>query len=275
MSLPLELIDRILGHLSDDSESLKAMSLVSKAWVSWCQARLFKSIRLTPYNHDRFKIVSQEIDGPASHTRTLTLEENRFVHWINPQYPYFPLSNLASFTHVRSLSFIQWDTTRFRGPSLENHFGHFGKSLRSLSLQFCTFDPVTLFDFFSLLPNVDDLELACYSRDPTVPHTIPDVPEVTPNFCGTLSLGNLTSVHLHKALATFPLRFSTIRIKDFGYDHFYEQDAHQPLFTSCRDTLVTLLLVVNNSGVMRICSGLLHSVLTTPIFQICPSQTSH
>ena len=135
MSLPPELIDRILKSLRDDPKSLAATSLVSKAWISWSRAYLFESVHLRPANLQHWlKDVSQDIDGPASHTRALTLEEYRIIPWINPQCLDFPLSNLASFCDVKSLSLIQWNATLFYGTSLEPYFGHFGKSLRTLSL---------------------------------------------------------------------------------------------------------------------------------------------
>lgn len=239
MSLPPELINRILSHLNDDSASLKAMSLVSKAWASWCQAHLFKSVHLTPpILRDWLKDVSLDVGGPGSHTRTLTLEEYRLIPWINPHFLDFPLSTLTSFTGVRSLSFLQWNATLFNGASPEPYFGHFGKSLRALSLRFCTLDPVTLFDFLSLLPKVEDLEIVYPLPPPVAFDIIPDVPKASPSFCGTLSLVELGSGLLFlKALATLPLRFSTIRIKGCV---FYEPDAYQRLLSSCRGTMTTL-----------------------------------
>lgn len=216
------------------------MSLVSKAWASWCQAHLFKSVHLAPPTLQYWlKDVSLEVGGPASHTRALILEEFSLIPWINPHFLDFPLSNLTAFSNVKSLSFIQWNATLFHGSSLEPYFGHFGKSLRALSLRFGLIHPVILFDLLSLLPQVEDLEIAHLSQTWVTPDTIPGVPEVTPNFHGTLSLADLSSSGqlLLKALATLPLHFSTIRIKSCP---FYEPEAYQMLMTSCRDTLVTL-----------------------------------
>jgi hypothetical protein len=254
MSLPPELINRVLKHLSDDSESLRALSLVSKAWASWCQAHLFKTVHLTPpILRHWLKDVSTEADGPASHTRTLTLEEYRLIPWINPHFLDFPLPNLASFSDVRSLSFINWNATLFNGASPEPYFGHFGKSLRILSLRFCMLDPVILFDFLSLLPKLEDLEITYPCPPPVPPDTIPDVPDLTPSFCGTLSLTNYTSEYiLLKALATLPLHFSTIRIKGCA---FYEPDAYQMLLNSCRDTLVALRFEESYRGALLLFPG--------------------
>ena len=239
MSLPPELIDRIVKSLSGDTQSLKATSLVSKAWTSWSHAYLFQSVHMKPTNLQHWlKNLSPDDNGPASYTRTLTLEEYRLLPWINPQYLDFPLSNLAMFRDIRSLTLLQWNATLFNGASPEPYFGHFGKSLRALSLRFCTLDPAILFDFLSLLPNVQDLEIAyLYPRSGTV-DTIPNVPEVTPNFCGTLSLADLASEHLIlNALATLPLHFTTISIQGCT---FHEPDAYQMLLACCRDTLVAL-----------------------------------
>jgi hypothetical protein len=263
MSLPPELISRILGHLGDDFQSLKALSLVSKAWTSWCQARLFEFVHLTPSNIQRWlKDDPKGADGPASYTRTLALHEYRLVPWINPQHLGLPSSsNLVSFSNVKSLSFIQWNATLFNASSPGPYFGHFGKSLRTLSLQFCTFEPVVLFDLLSVLPNVEDLEITHLSPF-SAPYTTPDVPEVSPSFRGTLSLAGSNSKHsIIGALAALPLRFSTIRMNDCT---FYEPDTYQTLLTSCRDTLVTLRFEKSYRGASRVCPGLLWPALTPP-----------
>jgi len=252
MTFPPELIDRILKYLRDDPQSLSAASLVSTAWASWGQAYLFESVHLAPPNLQRWvENVSPDVDGPASYTRTLTLEEYRLSPWINPQSSDFPLSNLTSFSNVRSLTLIQWNATLFNGGSSEPHFGHFGKSLGALSLRFCTLEPATLFNFFSLLPNVQDLEIACPSPHSGSFDTAPDVPEVTPSFHGTLSLADLNSDHpVLKAVAALPLHFTTISIRGCT---FYEPEAYQMLLTGCRHTLVTLRFEGSYRGVLGNC----------------------
>ena len=273
MTFPPELIDRILKHLRDDPQSLSAAALVSKAWASWGQAHLFESVHLSPVNLRRWvENVPPYVDGPASHTRALTLEEYRLIPWINPQSPDFPLSDLASFSNVRSLSLIQWNTTLFNGASPEPYLGHFGKSLRTLSLRFCTLDAATLFNFFSLLPNVQDLEIACPSPASDSPDTVPDIPDVTPSFHGTLLLTDLNYNHLIiKAVAALPLHFTTINIQGCT---FYEPEAYQLLLTSCQDTLVTLRFGGSYRGALGNCLGFIQPVLTFPHLQIGPFQTS-
>jgi len=230
-----------------------ATSLASKAWTTWSQAHLFESVHLKPANLRRWawlKDASQDVDGPASYTRALTLEEYRLLPWINPQYLDFPLSNLASFRDVRSLSLVQWNATLFNGASPEPYFSHFGNSLRALSLRFCTLDPATLFGFLSLLPNVQDLEIAYLFPHSASLGTIPDVPKVTPSFCGTLSLADLAPGHLIlKALAALPLHFTAISIQGCT---FQEPSTYQMLLTSCRDTLVALRFEKSYRGVLGI-----------------------
>ncbi|KAJ6551399.1 hypothetical protein B0H19DRAFT_1157486 [Mycena capillaripes] len=50
MSLPQELIDEILEHLAEDYKSLKACSLVSRAWVLRSRSNLFETCTLLPRN---------------------------------------------------------------------------------------------------------------------------------------------------------------------------------------------------------------------------------
>ncbi|PPQ65154.1 hypothetical protein CVT24_011049 [Panaeolus cyanescens] len=62
--VPMELIDLIIGHLRDDSQSfvtdLKACSLVARSWVPVCRAYLFKEVHIVssaiePHSMDRYK----------------------------------------------------------------------------------------------------------------------------------------------------------------------------------------------------------------------------
>jgi len=105
----------------------------------------------------------------------------------------FPPLKLGLVSNVRSLFLLLSNITLFNDASPELHFSHFGKSLRALSLRYRALDPTVLFDFLSLLPNVRDLEIASHYPHTTALDTIPDVPKVTPSFCGTLPLANFHS----------------------------------------------------------------------------------
>ena len=260
MVLPPELIDRVLQSLRDDRQSLLATSLVSRGWASWSQAYLFESIHLTPRNLQRWlENVSPDVNGPASHTRTLTLEEGHHRPWINPLNLDFPPSNLASFSGVRSLTLFLWDATLFNGASPEPYFGHFGKSLRTLSLQSCALGPGILFGLLSLLPDLQDLEITYLFPYSDEPDTTPDVPEITPSFRGTLSLADLDSEDpVLRAIVALPLCFTTINIRSCT---FYNPDAYQTLLTSCRDTLVTLRFWGDPRGVSGILAKFTQSSL--------------
>jgi hypothetical protein len=215
-----------------------------------------------------------EVGGPGSHTRTLILDEYVLELWIDPNFhfPGLPLSTLASFTYVRSLTFFEWKPPLFNGASLEPYFGHFGKSLRALSPQMCTLDPATLFDLLSLLPKVEDLEISYPLPSSPAPDIIPDIPAVTPSFCGALLVvdpgeGSL----LLKALATLPLHFSIVRIYGGAY---HDPEPCQMLLTSCRDTMVTIIFWPSFRGALRHCPGLNQSV-HFPNFPLHPSQIYH
>ncbi|KAF9779606.1 hypothetical protein BJ322DRAFT_1113406 [Thelephora terrestris] len=159
------------------------------------------------------------------------------MSWIDPEFLYFPLSNLKTFSDVRSLSFIRWDAILFRGASLEPYFGHFGKSLRAVSLQSCDLDAAILFNLLSFLPNVDDIEIERPLPCTKEPDIILDARKVTPNFRGTLSLTDFSStVPILEAITTLPLHFSTIRIKGCSSK---ELSAYQLLLACCVDTLIT------------------------------------
>jgi hypothetical protein len=44
---PQELVDEIIDYLGEDSDALKACSLVCQAWVSRCRSHLFETCTLT------------------------------------------------------------------------------------------------------------------------------------------------------------------------------------------------------------------------------------
>ena len=157
MPFPPELIDRILKSLRYDRQSLTATSLVSKAWTSWSggQAYIFKTVHLIPEELPYWlKSIPPDANGPTSHTRKLMLEGFPGSPRAVPRNPDFLHLDLALFRGVMSLALVQWNATPLDGALPEPYFGHFGKSSRALSLQFCTLDPATLFDLFSLLPNI-------------------------------------------------------------------------------------------------------------------------
>lgn len=213
MSLPLQLIDRILKSLHDDPKSLPATSLVSKDWTNWGQAYLFESVHLTLANLQCWlKNTPLDVDGPASHTCTLALEGMHIRPWVKSRNSDFLLSNLASFRYVGSLVLVQWDVTN--DALVESYFDRFGKSLGALSLVILhvrSSDPLR-----SLIP---------LSKPPTpgnrIPfppphslHTMSDIPEVIPSFCGMLSLTDLYSNDpIFKAVAILPVYFTTISIQ--------------------------------------------------------------
>ena len=76
-SIPQEIVDEILGHLSTDPGSrlsLQACTLVSKSWVPSCRQHLFHTILFTPENIARWvKTFPVPEESPAHLVRDLRL----------------------------------------------------------------------------------------------------------------------------------------------------------------------------------------------------------
>jgi hypothetical protein len=86
-NLPQELIAAIADHIQDDKESLKAFSLVCKAWTYPARDHLFASLTISNV-HDLKKIKAANITSTYTpflrHLRLIDLYRNTFWHEVIP-----------------------------------------------------------------------------------------------------------------------------------------------------------------------------------------------
>ena len=145
MSLPPELVDKILTHLQHDKRALRTCSLVAKSWAYPSQKLLFASIYLTP------KIYERRLENASS----MSTEVLRHAHTLTCRQ-FFPY-NFPSGDYLKSLHRLQHLTLGNMGHIVSippDLFLGFPETLSSLSLDWVlipwsTF--VGLIDYFTHL----------------------------------------------------------------------------------------------------------------------------
>ncbi|KAJ6493188.1 hypothetical protein C8R45DRAFT_1212621 [Mycena sanguinolenta] len=71
--LPQELVDKIVGEVKDDEDSLRTCALISPAFVPSTRQHLFASVRLLGHNLHPFQALIDSSPFVASHVRRLTI----------------------------------------------------------------------------------------------------------------------------------------------------------------------------------------------------------
>jgi hypothetical protein len=172
MRLPVELVDEILSHLpSDDKQSLRKYSLVSKLWLQPSRRLLFVHIVLHAGNYQSWlKNISPTNAGLLHHIRSLTLSlRTPYIHggiFILRDY-------LPSLCQLQALTLSNTDIE----PVIPEHldlFSAFQHTLSSLTLMQVSITWsafVTLVGFFPGLRNFCLRRLSFEVDDRPVPQT--------------------------------------------------------------------------------------------------------
>jgi len=163
MRLPVETIDKILGHLpSYDEKSLRSCSLVAKSWLGPSQRRLFVSAFISPETYQSWlDNISPRNTGLLRHLRSLVYVAPRSEH--NLSHPPFQIDNdlrdyLPSFCQLQDLTLSSLDIRPIT-PAYTELFFAFQHTLSSLSLVCVS---TTLNAFATLVgyfPNLRNLEI--------------------------------------------------------------------------------------------------------------------
>jgi len=234
-SLPYELVETIIADFIHDILTLKACSLTCYSWY----------IAAIPHLHHTFVFKGVDRSGlkPLSMRHALgllpfskdlrVLQPPSQPRWFLPQsFNRRDSRYFFAFTNVQSLTVQHLDLHKFI-PGLERHFGHFSPTLRSITLEAPSCTRRQLSHFFSLFPNLDDIEI----RSPDIKVGVPDnalPPFSTPKLRGQLTLSSFTAVDAWEDLiASCGLRFRSI--------HLYPVSKCAPvLLVACAETLETL-----------------------------------
>ena len=232
--LPYEIVEMIVAHIAHDLDSLKPFSLTCRSWY----------IAAVPHLHYTLTLTRRGKLEPLSELHRLDLtpliRKLRVVQWHDKRFAPQAFSRLdlryfTAFANVQTLSLKRLDISRCI-PVIERYFGQFSPTLRSIALfePFCT--PRQLSHFFSLFPNLEDIEICGPPSPPN--EIIPGaelIPFSTPKLRGRLVIYGYNSVETWTRLITVGggLRFH--------YMELYRVGGCAPvLFEACTETLETL-----------------------------------
>jgi len=250
--LPPELVDDILGYLSDDLPTLKACSLTCKVMV--CSARplirnwlflastqngrssprsLKSLLKRSRRRCDIFeRLGATHRQGLLRYTQHLVIRMGCLPHTPRPLQPYVPY--LRTIEDIQTLTVEALDIPAFM-PAFDECFGTFAKSLRGLDIGHTWDSESQLLWFISNFPSLEDLSIRSRYIVRSYPGISPPVPRTTPPFRGHLKLSHVMgSPSFCEALAEFPggLNFTSLELTGC------EEPA--AIITACRLTLRTI-----------------------------------
>jgi len=231
-----------IAYLIHDIQALKACSLTCYSWY----------IVAVPHLHHTFVFRGIDRAGlkPLSAWHALGLlplvkdlripQSTSQPRWFLPQSLDRRYSrHFFAFTNVQNLTIQNLDIRSFI-PRLERHFRHFSPTLRSLTLEAPRCTSRQLSHFFSLFPNLDNIEVRAFVFDGTGSPDHGLVPFSTPKLQGQLTLSVFYGVETWEDLvASCGLRFRSI--------HLHPVSNLAPvLLAACAGTLETLRIEPSN-----------------------------
>ena len=223
-SLPPEILDLIVDHLSNDPTTLKTCCVVSKSWVPRTRKHLFAHVEFhaskfhMEFWKSAFPVPS---NSPARHARSLSISGIPFA---TPAY--VGVNDwIRSFRNVVHLSLERQDQA-----SLVPFYG-LSPTVRSLRLTYTTPE---IFDFVCSFPLLEDLSLAGLHPDSYAGGW--SIPPTSPKLTGSLDLKLFGSAGpAIRRLMALPdgLHFSKITVLSFNED----AESVTELVSRCSDTL--------------------------------------
>jgi len=230
--LPPELVDDILGYLSDDIPTLKACSLTCKVmvcsarplirnWLFLASTRKGKSgprslkslLKRSKGRCDIFeRLGATHRQGLLRYTQHLVIRMGCLPHTPRPLQPYVPY--LRTIDNIQTLTVEALDIPAFM-PAFDECFGTFAKSLRSLDIGHNWDSEGQLLWFISNFPSLEDLSIRSRYIVRSYPGTSPPTPRTSPPFGGHLKLSHVMgSPSFCEALAKFPggLNFTSLEL---------------------------------------------------------------
>jgi len=162
--LPQELIDNIFDHIRAwDNCTLGACSLVCKRWSARSRKRLFTQLKLSSEADlerwcDR---VRPGPSGPCLFVEDLSLLDTHLSmsmplepSWIQPSILSKAAPHLQSFSGLRALRIVGWDTVALPTSLMLHHFGPLLENVTRLTLERMYIHPSALVTFVSHFPRL-------------------------------------------------------------------------------------------------------------------------
>ena len=232
--LPQELLDEIIGHLADDSASLRLCLMAARAFVPSCRRHLFRRVVFRPHNLPTWKTTfPNPAISPAAYTREMRIH-------LAPDGPTQLAEYMPYFSNVREMTLI--------GGRCENgdwipSIGALPTSVRSLTMKFASITNAQVLEIMDQLPNLDDLSL-CAFKGTGLSAEAGEI--LRGRFRGKLDLLLVEDFHagIVRSLLKAPegLGFKSIRALCNTEDDF---TVYVDLVASCRDALTNLDISVS------------------------------
>jgi hypothetical protein len=159
---PQEVVEEIIdwvgvGSVGQRDPHLGSCSLVAGNWVRRSQQHLFYSVELasTTDISNWITNIRPGVGGVSGHVKKLWLN----VNWDQWSRRFPSVEHLKSFTHVEELRLTYWCGGRATREEVEEGFGGFGPSVRSLSVSLPRGDTGSFLHLLSLFPHLDNLSI--------------------------------------------------------------------------------------------------------------------
>jgi len=244
-NLPLETIEKIIAHLIYDTPSLLACSLTCYSWYIAAVPHLHHTLMILNSRwHFNLKHQWSEPLQNASRHGLLPFVKRLQVRRLSCRYEgFYPkrfnrhtLRQFAALSNVQELEIDDLDIPKFM-PRIQEYFGHFSPTLRSLSLSKPKGSRRQIVFFIGLFQYLEDLKLFDdvldhYKSEPAEDPAL--IPLFTPPLQGRLKVTMFKRVGLLKDMIDL---FGGIRFRRMD---LFDVDGMRLLVGACAETLETL-----------------------------------
>ena len=251
---PYDIVEMIIAYLTHDLNTLKACSLTCRSFFTAAAPHIYPPLTLTgarpEFGRSRLEPLSRlHEQGSMRRIREIRVRQGGGLSsWLVPHgFSGLDLYHFSALTNVHTLKIQNLEVYRFV-PDVEQYFGHFSPTLRSIALYDPCCTPRQLSYFLSLFPNLDDITISTGNVAAHVPNTtVSDtelVPFSTPKLQGRLALYEFSWVETITHLITpgGGLRFRQMDLRGTG--------CYMPLlFEACAKTLEALRFHANDRPV--------------------------
>jgi len=243
LRLPYDIVEMIIAYLTRDLDALKACSLTCRSWYIAAIPHIHHTLTLNNKAYDGSRRGLEPLStlhgfGLAPLIREIQVSGRwpEWGAWFVPQaFSPDDLRHFSAFTNVQALVLRKPDVGKFI-PCIEQYFGHFSPTLRSIELAAPCCTPRQLSYFLSFFSNLDDVNISFPWRPPSA--AVPDselVPFSGPKLRGRLELCQINWVETWTDLIAScgGLRFNYMNLH-------WVRDCVPFLLGACAETLETL-----------------------------------
>lgn len=245
--LPQEIVEIIIAYLAYHTRSLRACTLICYSWYIAALPHLHRTLFIGINRWDR----KFRWPNPIQHMHMLGLLPLVKLCWIrrddygdvyfSPKlFKSHTLHQFFALTNVQELGIDRLDISSFM-PRIQQYFGHFLPTVRSLVLGGPRGSDREIIYFIGLFQHLEDLSLSYdgggsvgFQDEPTDDLTL--IPPFSPPLRGWLSISNFPRAGLLKDVIEL---FGRIR---FRYMRLFNVDGMRPLLDGCAETLEVLRL---------------------------------